>query len=212
MATLHDRTLALAGILQATSLVNDIATTGKADQHDEETCLRSVMELNPVDIHSIYGHVANLSTGLKTLIAQLGQNTAKPDLDIARYTVGLLHLERKLSKRKTMLEQIAKGISRAKQQLEYFPVTHENIIANLGGLYSDTISQIPPKIMVSGENHLLTDASIANRIRALLLCGMRSALLWRQLGGSRWQLLWKRAALVKQAQHILTTECPATTH
>ena len=212
MATLHDRTLALAGILQATSLVKDIATTGKAHRHDEETCLRSMLELNPVDIHGIYGHVANLTTGLKTLIAQLGQNTVKPDLDIARYTVGLLHLERKLAKRKAMLEQIAKGITRAKQQLEHFPITHENIIANLAGLYSDTISQIPPKIMVSGENHLLSDSAIANRIRALLLCGMRSAILWRQLGGSRWQLLLKRATFVKQAQHILANECPAASH
>jgi len=212
MATLHDRTLALAGIIQATSLVKAIATTGKADQHDMQTCLRSVMELNPVNIDSIYGHVVNLSTGLNLLVGQLGENTAKPDLDIARYTVGLLHLERKLSKRKAMLEQIVKGIARAQQQLEHFPIEHENIIANLGGLYSDTISQIPPKIMVSGENHLLADTTIANRIRALLLCGMRSAILWRQLGGSRWQLLWKRGALVNEAQHILNSECTAPTH
>ena len=66
--------------------------------------------------------------------------------------------------------------------------------------------------MVSGENHLLTDSAIANRIRALLLCGMRSAILWRQLGGSRWQLLLKRATFVKQAQHILANECPAASH
>ena len=203
MASIHDKTLALAGLFQATSLVSDIATTGHADQNDMEVCLKSLIELDPDDINSIYGPPVNLTTGLQLIITQLGENDSKPNMDIARYTISLLHLERKLAKQPDMLHIIAEGIKRARGQLEHFPISHENIIANLAAIYSETISQIAPKIMVAGDNTYLGDSLNANRIRALLLCGMRSAILWRQLGGSRWQLLFQRRKLCEAAQRIL---------
>lgn len=203
MASLHDKTLALAGLFQATSLVRDVATTGNADSNDTEVCLKSTLELNPDDLNTIYGSPANLTTGLQLIISQLGSDDSKPDMDIARYTITLLHLERKLAKQPQMLERISEGIERVKQQLEHFPISHENIIANLAGVYADTISQIAPKIMVSGDNQFLGDINRANQIRALLLSGMRSAVLWRQLGGSRWQLLFQRRKLCEEARHIL---------
>lgn len=203
MASLYDKTLALAGLFQATALVRQIATGGQADPHDLEVCLKSIIELNPDDLNNIYGNPGNLKTGLQLIVSQLGANDSKPDMDIARYAISLLHLERKLSKESHMLRIISEGISRAKEQLEHFPITHENIIANLAGIYSETVSQIPPKIMVSGENQYLSDSNNANRIRALLLCGMRSAVLWRQLGGNRWQLLFQRRKLCEAAQRIL---------
>ena len=203
MASLHDKTLALAGLFQATSLVQDIATTGHADSHDMEVCLKSILELDPDNIEAIYGNPTNLATGLQLIINQLSANESKPNLDIARYTISLLHLERKLAKEPHMLHTISEGIKRAKKQLEHFPITHENIIANLASIYSETVSQIAPKIMVSGDNQYLGDNINANRIRALLLCGMRSAVLWRQMGGSRWQLLFQRRKLCEEAQRIL---------
>lgn len=203
MASLDDKTLALAGLFQATSLVQAIATTGHADSHKMEVCLKSVMELAPDDLNNIYGKPANLTTGLQLIITQLGANDSQPDMDIARYTISLLHLERKLAKQPQMLNRISEGITRAKEQLQHFPISHENVIANLAGIYSETVSRITPKIMVSGDNQYLGDTGNANRIRALLLCGMRSAVLWRQLGGSRWQLLFQRRKLCEAAQRIL---------
>lgn len=203
MAQLHDKTLALAGLFQAASLVQAIATTGHADSHDLEVCLKSIMELNPDNLDTIYGKPANLATGLQLIITQLGADDTKPDMNIARYTISLLHLERKLAKQPAMLNIISEGVNRAKKQLEHFPITHENILANLAGVYSETVSRIAPKIMVAGENRYLGDPANANRIRALLLCGMRSAVLWRQLGGSRWQLLFQRRKLCETARHIL---------
>lgn len=203
MASLHDKTLALAGLFQAVSLVQDIANTGKADGNDIEVCLKSLMELNPDDLNNIYGSPVNLTTGLQMIITQLGADDSSPNMDIARYIISLLHLERKLAKQPHMLSVIDEGITRAKKQQDHFPINHENILANLAGIYSETVSQIKPKIMVSGDNQYLGDTNNANRIRALLLCGMRSAVLWRQLGGSRWQLLFQRRKLCEAAKHIL---------
>ena len=205
MASLHDKTLALAGIFQASALVQQVATTGHLDSEPLETCLKSVIELNPDDLTNIYGSPRNLNMGLKLIISQFGANDNKTDIDIARYTISLMHLEKKLAKQPQMLQRISDGVDRAREQLEHFPITHENIIANLAGIYAETISKIPPKIMVSGDNQYLGDSHVADKIRALLLCGMRSAVLWRQLGGSRWQVLFQRKKLVMQAEQILKT-------
>jgi len=41
-----------------------------------------------------------------------------------------------------------------------------------------------------------------NRIRACLLAGIRSAILWRQVGGTKWQLLFFRRRIFDTAQHL----------
>ena len=212
MSNLHDKTLALAGIFQATALVKNIATSGLVDQHDFEVCIRSIFETDPESVETVYGQVEYLRTGLTTLVEQLGEKNTRRDIDIARYVISLLHLQRKLSKNKTILDELAGGIERARRQIEHFHVTHENVIANLADIYSETISQIPPKIMVSGESHYLSNPDQANKIRALLLAGMRSAVLWVQLGGSRWQILLRRRRFSQEAERILKEEIQRQLH
>ena len=212
MSNFRDKTLALAGIFQATALVKNIAANGLVDQHDFEICIRSIFETDPENVDAVYGQVEYLRTGLTTLIEQLGEKSTQRDIDIARYVISLLHLQRKLSKNKTMLDAVANGIERAQRQTEHFHITHENVIANLADIYSETISQIPPKIMVSGESHYLSNTDQANKIRALLLAGMRSAVLWAQLGGSRWQILLRRRRFSQEAERILKQEIQRQLH
>ena len=210
--TQEDRTLALAGVFQATALVKNIAATGSVDKHDFEICIRSIFETDPESVEAVYGQVEYLRTGLTTLIEQLGEKSTQRDIDIARYVISLLHLQRKLSKNKPILDNVANGIERARRQTEHFHVTHENVIANLADIYSTTISQIPPKIMVSGESRFLSDTEQANKIRALLLAGMRSAVLWAQLGGNRWQILLRRRRFSQEAERILKEEIQRQLH
>ncbi len=208
----RDKTLALAGVFQATALVKNIAATGSVDKHDFEICIRSIFETDPESVEAVYGQVEYLRTGLTTLIEQLGEKSTQRDIDIARYVISLLHLQRKLSKNKPILDNVANGIERARRQTEHFHVTHENVIANLADIYSTTISQIPPKIMVSGESRFLSDTEQANKIRALLLAGMRSAVLWAQLGGNRWQILLRRRRFSQEAERILKEEIQRQLH
>ena len=166
---MKNRTLALAGVFQCAALVQQIALNGVTDEHDLMVAIRSTLDLNPASVDAIYGNIENLRTGLHTLIEQLGDKAGQKDIHIARYVISLLHLQRKLAKRKDMLNQISDGIERAKQQSEVFDITHDNVLANLAGIYGDTISQIPPKIMVSGESAHLSSRVNADKIRALLL-------------------------------------------
>jgi len=212
MSNFRDKTLALAGVFQATALVKNIAANGSMDKHDFEICIRSIFETEPESVEAVYGQVEYLRTGLTTLIEQLGEKSTQRDIDIARYVISLLHLQRKLSKNKPILDNVANGIERARRQTEHFHITHENVIANLADIYSTTISQIPPKIMVSGESQFLSNTEQANKIRALLLAGMRSAVLWAQLGGSRWQILLRRRRFSQEAERILKEEIQRQLH
>ena len=206
MDKVRDKTLALAGVFQSAALVHQLASKGTLDLHDLSTCISSTLELNPLTTQSVYGPLENLRTGLHTLVQYLGEHPGQRDPNIARYVISLLHLQRKLRKRKAMLSAIAEGIQRAKKQSEIFGLTHENVIANLAGVYADTISNIPPKIMVSGDSSVLSNPDNADKIRAILLAGMRSAVLWAQLGGTRWQILFSRRTFIEQARVLLNEE------
>lgn len=205
--TITDRTIALAGIFQATQLVQQIANTGNSDEQALEACIKSLFQVNVDKAEDAYGSKERLNTGFKILIEQLGgktgDNEQKRDLCISKYTAGILVLERRLSKNSTMLETISSGIERASNQAEHFSLLHENVIASLAHIYSQTISTIKPRIMVQGEHVYISNSNLANLIRAVLLSAIRSAVLWRQCGGTRWQLLLQRRTIVEEAKRLL---------
>ena len=103
-----------------------------------------------------------------------------------------------------MFEEVIKGIQGTQKKLEFFDKEHENITASLADIYANTISDIGPKIMIKGDQTHLANPKNASKIRALLLAGIRAALLWRQAGGSRWKLLLERGKLQKQADTFLS--------
>jgi high frequency lysogenization protein len=57
--------------------------------------------------------------------------------------------------------------------------------------------------MIKGDQAHLSNVDNAAKIRALLLAGIRAALLWRQAGGDRWKLIFSRSAMQKEAQQLL---------
>jgi high frequency lysogenization protein len=57
--------------------------------------------------------------------------------------------------------------------------------------------------MVNGEHVHLTRKENADRIRALLLAGLRAAVLWRQSGGGRLLMLLRYKKLIAEAQRLL---------
>ncbi len=201
--TITDKTLALAGIFQSAFLVQEVAHDGKADNEPFEASLRSILALDPPDTASVYGGVDGVRLGLDLLVCELGGSDQPRDKELVKYVVTVLHLERQLAKQPDMLQKVAAGIQRAEGQSEHFSLTHENVIASLAGTYVDTISTLTPRIMVTGEHGYLSHPDVANKVRALLLAAIRSAVLWRQCGGGRMQLLFGRRALLVEAQRLL---------
>ncbi|MEN8803282.1 MAG: high frequency lysogenization protein HflD [Thiogranum sp.] len=200
-----DRALAFAGILQALQLVQSTAYGKPYDLEAIQTTLTSILLIDTETVEGVYGGVTGVKNGLRLLSTQLMGGKQKPDAELSRYLIVLLHLERKLSKRADLLDKLTEGIERVQKQLEHFDISHTNVLASLADSYAQTISTLQPRIMVKGEPTRLTETGVANQIRALLLAAMRSAVLWRQCGGTRLGLLLKRRKLADTAAELLQT-------
>lgn len=201
--TITDRTLALAALFQAVSLVAQTARRGTVEQAPYEAVIRSLFVRDAEATVDVYGDLSALRHGLQVLQRQLGGGTEPRDLELTRYAVALLALERKLAARKDLLATIAEGLERAERQRDHFHTTHDTVIAALADIYVNSISTLQPRIMVTGEHGHLQNPDTANRVRALLLAGMRAAVLWSQSGGGRLQLLFKRRAFLTETQRLL---------
>lgn len=205
----NDITIALSGIFQAATLVDQLAKTGYVTTDAQETSIKSILTMNPADTLSVYGgDLRNLEMGLKSLIACLNHQPEKHkndknSADILRYILGLQHLQKKLLGRKDMMDTIGSRIGKASDQVEHFGFDHENVLANLAGIYTDTISKFKFRIQVTGDYNYLQQKRIANQVRTLLFAGIRSAMLWRQVGGTRFQMLWQRKKILECAQSLL---------
>jgi high frequency lysogenization protein len=200
--TLSNQAIALAGMSQAVFLVQQIARKGRADQEDLETCIASVLKIDADDVLDVYGGLRRLRTGLRRLERQLGgPDTVDPEQ--ARYASVIIFLERRMAKHAELLEAIRGGVQKAAAQAENLGVLHEEVLATLAETYQQTISRLKPRVMVVGEQIHLSDADNGQRIRALLLAAIRSTVLWRQCGGTRWTLLFSRQKLQRETVRLL---------
>ena len=59
--------------------------------------------------------------------------------------------------------------------------------------------------MVKGEPPHLQNPDNINKIRALLLAGIRSAMLWRQVGGLRRHIIFNRRKLLTITHRLLAS-------
>jgi high frequency lysogenization protein len=201
LKTITNQTIALSGIAQIAVLVQQLATTGTCDQQAMEASIGSLLKIDSDSVADIYGGLSGLKLGFEKLNDQLS-GIKPPNPEQARYAASVVFLEKKLSARNDLLNTIQAGILKAQTQTEQFGLLHENVIANLGDVYHSTVSTLQPRIMVNGDQTYLSRTDIANKIRALLLAGIRSALLWRQCGGSRWKFIFYRKKIQNELQFL----------
>jgi high frequency lysogenization protein len=205
----RDSVLALAGIFQSARLVQQLAREDRTDADALRASIQSTLALDAPDVESIYGGARGVRLGLELLSTKLVGKSQPADVEIARYVVTLIHLEGRLRRRPAMLDEIRQGIDTARTQMKFFgndtPAegVHPLLMEKLAQIYSQTISTLTPRIMVSGEHGHLSNPAIAAKVRAALLAGIRSAVLWHQLGGRRWQLLFMRSKIARIAGELL---------
>lgn len=206
MANYYDITLALAGVCQTAKLVQSFAHQGTATtQIAFQTSINSLLQTSPQDCLEVYGgQIENLELGLTTLLEQFSGARGTNDLELSRYWMNLLALESKLNKSAQAKAQLAHKIQYLPAQLNHFDLLDEQMLEKLAHIYVDIISPLGNKIQVKGSTLYLQQPSIQNRIRACLLAGIRSAVLWRQVGGTKWQILFSRRKIIEQAEKILS--------
>ena len=137
----------------------------------------------------------------------MGDDSLKSKQDIKpevmRYALSIVHLEGRLRKNSHMMNQLGESIQSSVRQADHFHITHESVIGSLADTYKQTLSTLSFRIKVSGNPQILQNSLNANKVRALLLAGIRAAILWRQVGGRRWHLLFNRKRYIKDAQSLL---------
>ena len=195
--------ISLAGTAQAVSLVEQLAKTGYLDSDAFRTSVNSLFVQSPETTESVFGDIHNIRRGLETLEELLRNHRAPKNGDILRYVIGVMHLQKKVRKRSEILHVIGNRLEKAESQIAHFDVTHDNVIANIADIYTDTISKFQYRIQVMGEYTYLQQPRVASQIRVLLLAAIRATTLWRQVGGSRWQLLFYRRHILEATEALL---------
>lgn len=190
--------MALAAVCHASSLVQQVARTGDVSQDDLNLMLSSIIELSPEQPQDVYQNQALLDNGYQLIKKQLGESKNK-DVELTRYIVGLLALERKLSKNTHALNGLSEKLNQMERQLAHFDITDDSIIAAFADVYSEIVSPLGQRIQIVGNPTLLQQKNNQHKIRALLLSGIRAAVLWRQLGGKRRHILLSRKRIL---QHV----------
>ena len=198
MTPMQEQLVALGAVFEAAVLADKIARTGQVSEASMSCMLGSLLVRDPKSTLDVYGgDDLNLRDGYRALISSLERNPSALQREPLRYSLAMIGLERQLDKRSDMLQIMGSRLDQIQQQVEHFGLVHDNVIAACGSLYQDTISTFRQRIQVHGDMRFLQQPNNAAKIRALLLAGIRSARLWRQLGGHRWQLVFSRGKLLK---------------
>lgn len=193
----------MAGIIQACRCVQQIARNGMTDADTLTTCISSLFATDARTTEEVYGGREKLLPGLRLATTLFDNKQDAESVEVMRYCITVIQLERSLNKNPAMLTLVGKGIENARRQTEHFSMTHINVLSNLAGLYSDTLSTLNPRIMVNGDHAHIGNSDNVNRIRSLLLAAVRSAVLWRQKGGSRLQLVFSRKRYLNEIKNII---------
>ena len=190
-------------MVQSVSLVRELAQTGKLNEVAFEASIHSIFQTDPNDIPSIYGDIAGIKAGLEKIIHIFSPHARENARPLMRYTLSLIHLQKKITRSPDLMNKLSQRLTQVKKQVDYFHLTHSSVIANLADTYLSTISTFKFRIIVWGSQRSLSVTENMDKIRALLLAGIRSTVLWRQMKGSRWQLLFARKKMLATAEKIL---------
>ena len=201
---MKERSLALAGLLQAADTVITIAAEGRADPAPVRTGIDSIFRIDADSTEAVFGSAADLRRGFGLLAAHAGGQPGS-SVQQGRVAFTVLQVERKLAGRRDLLAAIHEGIQALAPLYEREGAESAALQAGLGELYAKTISTLSPRVLVQGDPQQLSRTEVVMSIRALLLAAVRSAVLWRQLGGSYWDFFLRRGQISAAARSWLAT-------
>ncbi|HEX7036159.1 MAG TPA: DUF489 family protein [Pseudomonadales bacterium] len=178
--------LSLAGAAQAAALVHATAHGRPVDREAEHALLISVPTHRAGSMAEVFPDPAAYAVGIRAAMEILSGKARSPE--VLRYTLQVIELARLLARVPQIVEKLG-GLLDHVDPADPDP-------ESLSRIYQQTISTLGKRIQVTGEPKLLQQEAVADRIRALLLAGVRLGWLWQQLGGRRWHLILRRRPLL----------------
>lgn len=202
---MRDATIAFAGMLQASELVRQIATNGNCSGQAAQASIASVFSRDPESTEDVYGGLGGVRMGLRVLTELFSARTDHESLQSLNYALGLAKLGRAVSRDRTRQQAIGEELDLvAKAWQDAGETVDDSVTSQLADIYQRQVSTLNFRLSVSGKPEYLKQQEKVAFVRALLLAGLRSAFLWRQVGGRQWRLVFQRRKMLEQAQALLT--------
>jgi high frequency lysogenization protein len=201
-SNLEQQVIALAGVAQAARLVDQISKTGSYPLEFLAPSIHSLFAFDADSVEDVFGGISGVKLGLNNLSSLLASRQVDENRDLVRYVFAMLYLERRFAADPAMMSVVHTRLEHTSFRAEHFANHIHDICHGVSGVYQDTLSKLKFRIKVSGSAQHLQNQKNADMIRALLLAGIRSAFLWRQLGGRRWKLLLQRKQLLRASQQL----------
>jgi len=183
---LKNETISLGAIYQACNEIKKIAWQGEINNNIIEPLINSVYQTTSEDIEDVFISIKRLNSGLDFLRRQLVGDAFSRDGEVSRYFEAIGILVKNMNKKDDVLNKLRMELTK-----QSMPISEDNLDQHalfLSELYLSTISTVEPRIIVNGDNKYLTDKKNAAMIRSLLLCAIRSYILWQQSGGSKFRI------------------------
>ncbi len=198
----EQQTLALAGVAQAARIVDLAAKTGSWPTPFVEASVHSLFCFDPDEVEEVFGTIQGVRLGLEQLSTCLRLSQDPAAADTLRYMLAILQLEKRFARRDDLLSIVHSRLKHTAYKAENFSSDINSLSSNISSIYQDTLSGLPYRIKVTGSAQHLNNPRVADLVRTVLLCGVRAAFLWRQLGGSRLKLMLSRGSIASTAGRL----------
>jgi len=194
---ISERTIALAGVIQACAQVQSLARKGIVEPSAYDGSIKSILVLDAVNTPAIYGGISGVRSGLTLMVNGVLNSAAPENVEILRYAMTILQLQRQLYSDRERFNKFATDIERLSSKSE------DELVDACSKVYQSYVSTLQPQVIVQGEEVHLQNAEVPPKVRALLLAALRSAVLWQQKGGGRFRILWERTRMQNSARFLI---------
>ena len=200
--TLKNQCIAMAAIIQAAHIADEIAVTGQYSEKHMKASVNSVFSVDTSNLAEIYPDLSELKLGLQNLISIFNDGKTYTKSRVVRYTFAIIQLQLILERDPNMLMQIHEKLRIKNEQATDTVESIFNRCFQAAEIYSTTLSKLRFKIYITGDRELISQNNNEKIIRAMLLAGIRAAFLWHQFGGRRWKLFFQRRKMVEVARNL----------
>jgi high frequency lysogenization protein len=204
-----DRAIALAGLAQSIRIVQNVAWKGSTNPTDLKAIIASLLKIDAVSAIDVYGGSFEVSTGLRVLKHQLDTSTQDKDPEFVSLAINVLSIHKQLNNYPHLMDTLSQSMAKlsarfSDQNFYHDEDVFEQLLQQCSEIYSNTLSKLPNRIQVKGEPKYLKMEDNQIKVRAALLCAIRSTFLWRQSGGSRWQFLFKKREILSCVSDLIS--------
>lgn len=207
-------TIALAALFQSAAQIQRIARFGAVDEKAIAPLMRALVITNPQTIEEIYDP-KTIIPGLNQLLTSLyPKEAAQPkNAELIKLAFSIIGLAGTLEKQEPIFQQLDREVDVLRENVLTLHPDYEKASENIlmdydviklySKIYSALISPNFPKLIIYGEESYLRRTELQEMIRALLLSGIRASLLWHQVGGKRYSLMFRYKDIIECARQVI---------